>query len=180
MTIADELTSEESILKLSGAAVDVIVGLATGLINALPDLTERVPEIIERLVNTLLSEENLEKMREAGSVLLSAVGEGFTDLMGATYDKLREEVFPLLPETADEWLADPLGLSDLFSGGKKTNYPSMDAWKGDTEDYAKSTSETTSGGTQKTSTVIINAPSIDHSMVELILDEVNNGLGALS
>ena len=179
LTIADKLTSEESILKLSGAALDVIIGLATGLINALPDLTQRVPEIIERLVNTLTSEENMEKMREAGEVLLSAFGEGFTDLMGATYDKLRE-VLPLLPETADEWMDDPLGLSDLFSGKTKPNYPSMDAWKGDIEDYAKSTSETSSGGTQKTSTVIINAPSIDHSMVELILDEVNNGLGALS
>ena len=179
LTIAEELTTPKSILQLSRSALDIIVGLAKGLVAALPDLTKRVPEIIDGLVDTLLSEENLEAMRGAGAALLSAFGEGFTNLMGATYDKLRE-VLPLLPETADKWLDDPLGLSDLFSGKTKPNYPSMDAWKGDIEDYAKSKSETTSGGTQKTSTVIINAPSIDHSMVELILDEVNNGLGALS
>ena len=180
LTIAEELTTPKSILQLSRSALDIIVGLAKGLVAALPDLTKRVPEIIDGLVDTLLSEENLENMREAGEELLWAVGQGFTNLMGATYDKLREEVFPNLPETADEWLDDPLGLSGLFSGKTEPAYLSMDAWKGDTEDYAKSKSETTSGGTQKTSTVIINAPSIDHSMVELILDEVNNGLGAMS
>lgn len=179
LTIAEELTTPKSILQLSRSALDVIIGLANGLVAALPDLVKRVPEIIDRLVDTLTSEENLENMREAGAVLLSALGEGFTDLMGAAYDNVRE-VFPLLPETADEWLADPLGLSTFFSGSKNKYYPSIDTWKGDIEDYAKSTSETTSGGTQKTSTVIINAPSIDHSMVEYLLDEVNNGLGALS
>ena len=179
LTIAEKLTSEESILKLSGAALDVIIGLATGLIDALPDLAKRVPEIIERLVNTLTSEENLEKMRGAGAELLSALGEGFADMGRAAYNKLTE-ILPGLEwfESDDKSVIE--SILDPFSGSKDKYYPSMDAWKGDTEDYAKSKSETTSGGTQKTSTVIINAPSIDHSMVELILDEVNNGLGALS
>ena len=153
--------------------MDVIVALAAGLIKALPDLVERVPEIINRLVNTLTSEENVEKMKNAGSELLAAFGEGFTDLFQAGYKKL-VEVFPLI---------DDIGLGEKTFGQSIIDGIS-DAFNPETYRPQYSKVRTGWGGTSGTSTggksganIIINAPSIDKSTVDYLVRQVNSQLG---
>lgn len=58
------------------AGIELVLGLALGLIEAIPRLVEKIPTIISKLVLALTEPKTLFKLIEAGITLLLAVAEG--------------------------------------------------------------------------------------------------------
>src|SRR5699024_9963022 len=65
---------------LVSAALDIMLGLAEGLIEAIPDLITAVPEIIWNFVNAFFSKENWDKIVDIGASLIEGIWEGITSL----------------------------------------------------------------------------------------------------
>lgn len=59
---------------LIDAAIQLIIGLAEGLITAIPILIEKIPVIIEKLINAIVN--NLPKLIEMGITLIIKLAEG--------------------------------------------------------------------------------------------------------
>lgn len=79
-TLVEYLTNPEAINNFVSAALDIMLGLAEGLVEAIPDLITAVPEIIWNLVNAFFSKENWEKIKDIGSRLIEGIWEGITGL----------------------------------------------------------------------------------------------------
>ena len=72
---------------VSGGA-ELLTGLVTGLISALPELVEAVPEIIDSIVTAI--SDNLPQIGEAGGELLDMLTTGILDGIPAMIDELPE------------------------------------------------------------------------------------------
>ena len=72
ITIAEGLL--DNIDLLIDAAIQLIIGLAEGLITAIPILIEKIPIIIEKLINAIVN--NLPKLIEMGITLIIKLTEG--------------------------------------------------------------------------------------------------------
>lgn len=72
ITIAEGLL--DNIDLLIDAAIQLIIGLAEGLITAIPILIEKIPIIIEKLINAIVN--NLPKLIEMGITLIIKLAEG--------------------------------------------------------------------------------------------------------
>ena len=90
--IPNLITSVLPSLVSSGA--QLVVGLVTGIINALPELIAAVPGIIESFVNAI--SENLPSILEAGKTLLSMFTSGVSSAV--------PEFIENLPQIVDEFL----------------------------------------------------------------------------
>ena len=77
LTLVDALTDPDNISMIIDAAIQMIIGLATGLIQALPKLIAKAPEIIANLVTALI--ENLPKLIEAAFQLIVMLGKGIIE-----------------------------------------------------------------------------------------------------
>lgn len=56
------------------AGIQLIIGLADGLIAALPQLIDKIPVIIDKLINAIVN--NLPKLIEMGITLIVKLAEG--------------------------------------------------------------------------------------------------------
>ena len=74
LEIVEVLTDPNNLGALVDAAIAIIMGLAEGIINALPRLLEKAPEIIGGLVTALA--ENIPKIYAAGAELLFNLAKG--------------------------------------------------------------------------------------------------------
>jgi len=74
LQIAEVLTDPDNLSNLIDAALEIIVSLAEGLINALPRLAERVPEIIVNITATLAN--NLPKIAESALKIITTLALG--------------------------------------------------------------------------------------------------------
>lgn len=74
LTIVDKLTDPDTIVRLIEAALQIIIALAEGLINALPKLVEKAPVIIMNLLEALVRA--VPVLLEAAVEIIATLGEG--------------------------------------------------------------------------------------------------------
>lgn len=98
--IVEILKNKESMEKLVSAALDIMIGLSAGLIEALPIIIEAVPQIMLSLVSAFW--DNRDKILQIGINLVEALKEGIL----AAWDSLVS------------WFT---GLWDMLFGGKTVN-----------------------------------------------------------
>lgn len=79
LAIVDTLTDPGNVGMMVDAAIAIIVGLANGLITALPALIQKAPEIIENLVTALV--ENVPKLLEAAWEVIKTLVSGIVEAL---------------------------------------------------------------------------------------------------
>lgn len=106
LAIVDTLTDPGNVGMMVDAAIAIIVGLANGLITALPALIQKAPEIIANLVTALV--ENVPKLLEAAweviKTLVSGIVEALPEIAkaaGQIITTLEEGVLALGSEILD-------------------------------------------------------------------------------
>lgn len=72
LTITETLTNPDMIVQLVDAALRIMVALGQGLINAIPEVTSRIPTILSNIVNTFA---------QLGPMLLQGAAEWAADLI---------------------------------------------------------------------------------------------------
>lgn len=77
LEIVDILTDPKNLGSLIDAAIAIMLALTSGIIDALPRLAERVPEIIEHIVETLI--ENLPKLLKASVRIIGQLAQGLIE-----------------------------------------------------------------------------------------------------
>ena len=102
LQIVDTLLSPEGIDLLIDGAIGLIMGLADGIISAVPMLIERVPEIIVKLVEAIIR--NAPKLLSAAWELVKKLGEGLANA-GASLVKVGRPIVEKIGE----------GISNAFS-----------------------------------------------------------------
>lgn len=121
LQIVETLTSPDTLNSLIGAALAIMLGLAEGLIKAIPDIVAAIPTIIENLIQALV---------EAIPEIITAILDGLASLGGELADLFSE---------AWEGIKDVFsGVGDWFSekfteGKEKAN----EAWSNAKELFAK-------------------------------------------
>ena len=107
LQIVDTLTNPDTLSSLVDASIAIIMGLAVGLIDALPGLLEKAPEIIQNLVTAIV--ENVPKLLVAGCEVIKTLVQGlidnFSEILAAG-----EEIVNSLIEGVEALFTD---LSDL-------------------------------------------------------------------
>lgn len=77
-TVSDVVLMVETLLDnidlIIDAGIQLIIGLADGLIAALPQLIDKIPVIIDKLINAIVN--NLPKLIEMGITLIIKLSEG--------------------------------------------------------------------------------------------------------
>lgn len=128
--IVDVLTDPDTLGLLVDAAIQITLALADGLINAMPEILDKAPEIIENLCTALV--ENLPKLLDAAWTLISKFAEYLLD--GKNIDKLATAAFDIIVNLYDSivgalWkvaefcrkivqkIADEIGLGDYWKMG---------------------------------------------------------------
>lgn len=82
MKIVEVLTNADNIGKIIGAALKLIIGLAQGLVKAIPEIIDRLPTIIKGLIDGLLTE-GLPQIIECGIELLGALVKNLPAIIAA-------------------------------------------------------------------------------------------------
>lgn len=71
--LVETLTRPDLLSKLVGAAIELTVALTDGLIQSLPELLERLPQIVQNIVDVIV--ENAPKLLEAAEKIVTALAE---------------------------------------------------------------------------------------------------------
>ena len=125
LEIVDVLTDPETLGNLVDAAIAIIVALAEGIINALPDLAERVPEIIVNIVDTLI--ENLPKLLKASIRIIGKLAQGLIEnlplMFNAAGQIVAEIVSGIGAAISSLWTAGKEAIDEVFGG-----FTSLDPW----------------------------------------------------
>lgn len=134
LKIVEVLTNPESLIALTGAALNIILGLAAGIIKAIPQLLKSIPKIIEGIVVTIGN--LLYKITEVGKDIVNGIWQGikakkdeFTrkvkDFFSGIVDGVKSALGIHSPSRVfaaiGRFMADGLGegWEDEFSGIKK-------------------------------------------------------------
>ena len=109
LEIVDTLTDPQTLGNLVDAAIAIMIALANGLINSLPKLAEKAPEIIQNLVDALV--QNLPKLLTASVQIMVELAKGLIDNL--------PEIFKAAGKIVAEIIAG-IGnaLSGLLTAGK--------------------------------------------------------------
>lgn len=106
LELATSLTDPDNLSNLFDSAIDLIMSLADGLIDALPGLLEKAPEIVQNLVDAIVENagklpaaalelvtklagaiiENLPQIVDAGARILDSILEGLGDLAAQAFE----------------------------------------------------------------------------------------------
>lgn len=103
LSLVDTLTSPDSIGSLVDAAIAITLGLANGLIAALPQLLAQAPEIISNLVTALV--ENAPKLLVAGFEVIKSLVSGLIENLGLLGESVGQIVGTLLDGLAETWMS---------------------------------------------------------------------------
>lgn len=128
LTLIDFVTQPDNLAMFITAAIELVVALATGLIQAMPRLLEAAPMLIESLANALI--ENLPMLIEAAIQLIIAIGEAIVSNLGIVVEKGKEivesikEGFQEKVEAAKQWGSD---LIKNFIDGIKQKWEDLKA-----------------------------------------------------
>ena len=103
LTIADTLV--DNLDEIIDAAIELILALADGLIDAIPLLVEKIPIIVDKLIEVLTDEEKQEKFREAARKLIIAfimfIGTYNNELLKAGWKIIKNIVDGILEKIKD-------------------------------------------------------------------------------
>ena len=102
LTIVNTLTDPANIGNLVDAAIAIILGLANGLIAALPQLIAQAPVIIKNLVTALV--QNVPKLIEAAFEIVGTLIKGIIDYLPELGKAAGEIVGTLLQGLAELWV----------------------------------------------------------------------------
>ena len=114
LKIVEVLTNPDSLIKLTNAALDIIVGIAEGLIKALPQIVKAVPKIIESVVLTIGN--LIYKVVNIGKDIVNGIWKGIQD-MRANFEKKIKNFFSI-PQ--DIFCISIIGANGMY----KEYYPS--------------------------------------------------------
>lgn len=103
LAIVDTLTNPDSIGQLVDAAIAITMGLADGLISALPRLLQQAPVIVSNLVTALV--ENAPKLLVAAFSVIESLVSGLIENLGLIGQAAGEIVGTLLKGLADLWVS---------------------------------------------------------------------------
>ncbi len=145
LEIVDILTNPNTLSNLIDAAIAIIFALTDGLIQSMPIMIERLPEIIENIATALI--DNIPKLMDASWQIMKKLGEFLVDpenlkKIGAAawkiIVKLAEGVVGALWKVAEtagkivDEIMDTIGLGDFWRAGKEVIDEFMtgveDAW----------------------------------------------------
>lgn len=101
LQIVDTLTDPDNISNLVDAAIAITMGLANGLIAALPKLLEKAPEIIANLVTALI--QNVPKLLTAAFEVITTLVTGIVDSLPDIGKAAGEIIGTLLEGLAGLW-----------------------------------------------------------------------------
>lgn len=129
LKIVEILTDPDTLSSLIDAAIAIILGLADGIIEALPLLLERAPTIIVNLITAIL--ENLPKLIELGIQLIIGVTTGIIKAIPSLITGFLEafsalgDSIPGIIEKAKEWGKDLIsnfidGIKGMWNSLKDT------------------------------------------------------------
>lgn len=110
LQIVDALLSPEGIDQLIDAAIALVLGLAEGIIRAIPLLISKVPEILVKLVSAIIR--NAPKILEAGWELIKMLVRGIGEALGSLWEAGKDivnkvgEGIASLWEKAKQWGKD--------------------------------------------------------------------------
>ncbi len=126
LTIVDTLI--ENVDLLVDAAIEIILALALGLVDALPKLAEKVPEIIFKIVSTLIK--NLPQIFAAGLNIISSLAEGIINFLGTLTAPVAEIVAKVVRGIKDK-IQDVIDVGKDIVRGIWDGIKSMAKWLGD-------------------------------------------------
>ena len=117
LLIVDTLTDPDSLGELVEAALEIIVALAEGLIDAIPEIVEKCPEIIDNIIVAL--EENIPKIAEAGVKLFVSLVKNLPEILRGIVKAIPEIIRSILRGLGS--LGEQLGglFSSAWEGVKK-------------------------------------------------------------
>lgn len=154
ITLVMSLTSPENINNIINAGLALIVGLAQGLIGAIPHIISAIPVIIQNILTGILS--NLPKLLETGIALIVELGVGLIraipDLLGmlpqiftAIFNAFREVNWLELGKNIVEGIINGLGSlgSALWEAVKGL---AQNIWDGITSFFSGGSNPAPSGG----------------------------------
>lgn len=90
LQIIDILTNPDSVDMLIGAALSIVVAIASGIISALPRLAEKVPQVVKTIVQTILN--NAPSVLMAGAQLIASLLQGIGSMLASLMEKGRQLV----------------------------------------------------------------------------------------
>ena len=125
LDIVDTLTNPESIGKLVDAAIQIVLALANGLIDALPSLLEKAPVIIANLVTAII--ENVPKLIEAAFEAISTLAKGIIDNLPEIGKAAGEIVTTVVSGLAELW-AKMVEVGGNIVGGIWQGIQNMASW----------------------------------------------------
>lgn len=106
LKIVDILTDPANLTVLLEASIAIILALANGLIDALPRLLEKAPEIVENLVTSII--DNASKLWDAAKELIDKLAEGIEKVWNIIKEKGPELIDKLWEGIKSTW-RDVLG-----------------------------------------------------------------------
>ena len=95
------LTDTENLSQLFKLGTVILVQLATGIIENLPQLISAIPQVISAIYNAL--KENAPALKEAGIQLLYFIGEGILSAVGWLLEKLGQLVAAIKDYLIGKW-----------------------------------------------------------------------------
>ena len=131
LEIVETLTDPQTLGNLLDAALAIIIALAEGIIDSLPRLIEKLPQIIENLVNFFV--QNIGRIIDTGIRLTLAVAEGLIKAIPELVLKIPEIIMAIVKGLAD-------GALELINAGKKLVDDIKDGFAGklkDAKDWGK-------------------------------------------
>lgn len=110
LKIVDILTSPKNLGLLVDASIAIMIALANGLIDAVPQLIEKAPEIVINLVEAII--ENAPKLFRAALELIKRLGESISQVWSIIKDKGAELIGKLWEGIKSTW-------RDIVTWGKE-------------------------------------------------------------
>lgn len=102
LALVETLTNPDSIGQLADAAIEITLGLANGIISALPNLIEKAPVIITNLVSAIV--QNVPRLIEAAFEVVGTLVKGIVQYLPELGKAAGDIVGTILKGLADLWV----------------------------------------------------------------------------
>lgn len=139
LQIAEVLTDPDNLEKIIGAALDIMIALGTGLVEAIPEVVDEVPEIIANIIEAFaeLGPELMDNASEWGADMIEGLISGIESMatsLGNTISGIASEIDAVIgfsvPEKGPlhEWAYNNPGedMMDLFIDGMNKGANELD------------------------------------------------------
>ena len=139
LEIAEVLTDPDNLEKIIGAALDIMIALGTGLVEAIPEVVDEVPEIIANIIEAFaeLGPELMDNASEWGADMIEGLISGIESMatsLGNTISGIASEIDAVIgfsvPEKGPlhEWAYNNPGedMMDLFIYGMNKGANELD------------------------------------------------------